>query len=463
MLVSDFRAEVLEWLQANPYLPELSEYIGLPSRSNFKEEVVKSEQFAASLMEKYGLKNVGLHETIGNPVVYGESLAGEGLPTVLIYGHADVQPEGDLSKWDSDPFVATKRGDKLFGRGTADNKGQHYAQFLALAFLKEKYPNVFSKINVKMILDGDEELGSYSIPGFIKKNTDLLKCDFVYVSDGPALVTDRPTIVGSVRGILTFQVNIKHNQGDLHSGNFGGVARSATRDMADLINSMVDPNGKALIEGYYDDVLDPSEVEQKALSQLDVVYDNNIKEYGITVAPTFDGHSNIFLNECYPTLNVNGFAAGGVNEQRRTIIPSEAILSVDCRMVPAMDPEKLKQQITNHIENWRELRGIAKDAVHLEFESPMAPIMTSLNSDFIEPVAKAAKIGFGVEPILVPRLGGSLPIYLFPEHLKVPVILVPYALPDENNHAPNENLDLPYFESGVAMTAALIRTLAGDM
>jgi acetylornithine deacetylase/succinyl-diaminopimelate desuccinylase-like protein len=445
---------VKNWLIQIDYLPALLDYIKIPSISKDKENVYKAAQAAKKILEDLEFK-VTLHETSGNHVVYAENINNTEKPSILIYGHYDVQPVGDLNLWNTDPFSPLVKNGKIWGRGSADNKGQHYAHFLALKYLKEEEPEIFNKLNVKIILDGDEELGSFSLPEFIQKNTSLLDSEFVYVSDGPSLVYDSPTIVGSVRGILGLQISIEHNKEDLHSGNFGGVARSASRDIIALIDSMVDINGRVKIKEFYDMVNEPTKEEISALNNLEHIYNNIIKSKGISPA-NIHRESHRFQNQLYPTMNINGIKSGGVDNDRRTIIPSIAKVSIDCRLVPNMKSDIIKRIIEDHVKNWAKEQNI-EDAVHIEFEHSMEPIETAINTQFVDLVKKAAIMGFAKEPIIVPRLGGSLPIYLFPKYLKKPVVLVPYALPDENNHAPNENLDIQYFENGVAMTAALLK------
>ena len=456
--LGNMREEVLSWLDGQPYLQELIEYVNLPSRSHRPEEVQTASRFAMDLMARSGLRNIRAIPTEGNPVLFGE--VGMGERSVLIYGHYDVQPEGDPALWNSPPFTAELRGDKLFGRGTADNKGQHYAHLLALRYLRENDPGVFEGVRVKFILDGDEERGSFTLPSVLSADPELFRADFVYASDGPSLVTDRPTIVGAVRGILDFQLVVRNSSTDLHSGNFGGIARSATRDLVALLESMVDPDGRVLIDGFYDDVDAPEEVEAGALGDIHPIVRRIIAERGITPAPVMDGLSHAFQNQLYPTLNINGLRAGGVYGERRTIIPTEAVVSVDCRLVPSMDPERVMRVIRAHVDSWSRDRGVR---VEIDFGSPMKPTRSSLLSEWKDIVQHALTLGFGVEPVLVPRLGGSLPLQSFPEILGMDVVLVPYALPDENNHAPDENLDIPYFRSGVVSTAALIRSLSRGM
>jgi acetylornithine deacetylase/succinyl-diaminopimelate desuccinylase-like protein len=258
---------------------------------------------------------------------------------------------------------------------------------------------------------------------------------------------------------VSFQVRIKHNQIDLHSGNFGGVARSAAFDAMNLISSMINEDGKVLIEGFYDDIDELSELEKNALSDLEPVYQKIMGDRGITPAIQYNDHSHQFLNEAWPTLNINGLKTGGVKNQRRTIIPSEAYISIDCRLVAKQDPAKIIKAIQNHITKWSEEKGI-ENAVEIDMEGAMAPSKSSLNSEHLGIIKEATTRGFGVNPVLVPRLGGSLPIQLFPQILDKPVFLVPYALPDENNHSPNENLDLDYFKSGVVASVELLRLLA---
>ena len=453
------KAEVFEWLDSFDYLGELSEYIKLPSRSSYRDEVKVAGEFAIELMTKAGL-TPRRYQTEGNDVIFGDSIADHAKKSILIYGHMDVQPEGDLDKWNTPPFEPTRVGDKLFGRGTADNKGQHFAHMLALRFLKEKYPDVFSNLTIKFILDGDEELGSFSLPPFVQANKELLDADFIFVSDGPSLVTNAPTIVGGVRGIVSFEIKIQHNAGDLHSGNFGGVARSAALDLMNLLNTMVDEDGKCKIQGFYNDITELSEFEKQALNNLEPVYNEIIAKNKITNALRPENLTHQFLNECWPTFNINGLGAGSVKVNRRTIIPSEAYASIDCRLVANMQPERVIGLIKAHVRKWSMDKGI-EEAVSITFEGTMAPSESALNSEWMKPIQKAAEEGFETAPVIVPRLGGSLPIQLFPQYLKKPTFLVPFALPDENNHSPNENLDIPYMKNGIAMSVILLKNLSG--
>ncbi|MHA2028375.1 MAG: M20/M25/M40 family metallo-hydrolase [Candidatus Kariarchaeaceae archaeon] len=454
------RNDVVTWLNSIDYISELKEYISYPSRSRKREEVRISSEFSLKLFNNIGLKSQ-LFETSGNPVVYGESIAGEGMPTLLIYGHHDVQPEGDLEKWDTPPFEATVIGSKLYGRGSADNKGQHYAHILAIRYLKEKMPEILKKINIKFMLDGDEEIGSFSLPGFMKENVDQLKADFMYFSDGPNFIDKIPSVCGGTRGMLTFQITIEHNPEDLHSGNFGGVGRTASLDLIKLLNTMVRNDGKCLIEGFYDDVAPPSEKEAEVIGKLDGAYDKIIEARSLTRAVSIDGKSNAFMNELWPTFNVNGLKTGNVGDKRRTVIPREAIASIGCRLVPDQDPQDLKLKIKDHVDSWVEKNEI-KGAVTVTFENSMKPIPSSINSPYIDLVVDAAREGFAEEPLVINRLGASMETEVFPKYLGLEIFNVPYALVDENNHAPNENLDIPFFESGVCTTVALLTKLSTE-
>jgi acetylornithine deacetylase/succinyl-diaminopimelate desuccinylase-like protein len=450
----------LDWLKTVDYISELKEYISYPSRGRNKDEVAISANFSLKLLENCGLKS-RLFKTIGNPIVYGESLTSEKNPTILIYGHHDVQPEGDHSLWNTPPFEATLIGDKLYGRGTADNKGQHYAHMLAIRYLVNNEPEVLEKINIKFILDGDEELGSFSLPGFFEEHAEMLAADFMYFSDGPNFIDKKPNICCGTRGMATFQVKITHNPGDLHSGNFGGVARPAALDLMALLATMIRPDGKCLIKGYYDDVAPPSEREADVIAKLDPVYDSIIKSRALTRAQLIDNKSNAFMNELWPTFNINGLKTGDVGDEVRTAIPKEAIASIGCRLVPNQDPDDIQNKITSHVEQWAKESGI-EDAVTIEFENAMAPIPSSINSPYIDLIIKATHEGFGEEPLVIPRMGASMETEVFPNYLNLSIFSVPYTLLDSSNHAPNENLDVPFLESGVATTVSLLRNLANQ-
>ena len=453
------RDKILQWLKEYNYQDELIKYVSLPSRTNEKEEVKFVRNSAIDLLQscKFDTKH---YETEGNDVIIGKSLAGSDKPTILIYGHYDVQPAGDLALWDSPPFEAEIRGGKLYGRGSADNKGQHYAHIMALRYLRENYPEVFERLNIKFILDGDEELGSFSLPGFVESYKEEIDADFVYVSDGPSLSLTTPTIVGSVRGIIGFQITIEYNNSDLHSGNFGGVARSSTTDLISLLSDMVDINGQSKIPGFYDDINEPTVTEIESTKKLDDHYNKIVELNGITPARSIEGRSIIEQNQLYSTFNINGISGGSVGDESRTIVPSIAIASIDCRLIPDQNPDKVSSLVEEFVYNWAKENQVDRSNIHVDIEHAMWPIRSSMDTDYYKLVSEAVKIGFNKEPILVARLGGSLPIYLFDKYLNKPVILVPYALPDERNHAPNENLDIDFFESGVASTIALLLKLA---
>ncbi len=448
------RNKILEWMDTIDWQGELKEYVKIPSVSANREGIENAKEFAQELLKKGGLKPQAI-ETSGNPVIIANN-EGSG-KSILIYGHYDVQPPGDLRLWQYPPFEPRISEGKLWGRGSADNKGQHYAHLLALRYLKEEMPEIHEGLNIKFILDGDEERGSFTMKNVLEKNRRKLESDLIIVSDGPALHMRRPTIVGSVRGILGFQITIDFGQ-DLHSGNFGGIGRSAVLEIVKLLNSMVEQNGRCKVEGFYDDVGEPSEIELEFLNDLEEIYKEIIQGRGIVAAPYIDGKDNKYLNQMYPTFNINGLQAGGVDENRRTIIPGIAKASVDCRLVPNMDSETIKGKIQNHVMNWAEENGITK-YVKVKFEASMEPVQSSLISPHLEIIKQGLEEGFEKPAILVPRLGGSLPIYLFPKILGSPTFLVPYALPDENNHAPNENLDIEYFKNGVIASIMVMKNL----
>jgi len=344
----------------------------------------------------------------------------------------------------------------LYGRGSGDNKGQHYAHLLALRYLRDKEPAVFNAINVKFVLDGDEEKGSPTMESFITENKERLKSDFVYLSDGPSTISTTASILGSARGIKGAEVTIEHNPVDLHSGNWGGVARSATRDLIALISDMVDPNGKVLIPGFYDAVLPPTPIEQAALDILDPIYDELIKQEKVEPAPLINPPEKYaFQNQKYPTMNVNGIRAGDVGEDYRTVIPKKAVASLDMRLVPKLSSQAVFELVEKFINDWATDKGIP-NSVSITTESGMEPAPSSFGTEAFNLVTRACTGAFQNDPLKELSLGGSLPTFYFPEILKIPCVIVPYALPDEKNHAPNENLDIPYMENGVAATAALL-------
>jgi acetylornithine deacetylase/succinyl-diaminopimelate desuccinylase-like protein len=432
------------------HLTTLLDYVRQPSISATGEGVAEAARLAADLMAAAGLAPRIL-PTAGHPVVYGESRPVPGAPTVLIYGHYDVQPTGPLSEWSSPPFEPEIRDGRVYGRGTADNKGQHLAHLLGIGALHHG-PGL--PCRVKVILDGEEELGSPHLPEFAAGHRDLLAADLALWSDGPVHDTGAATVVYGVRGIIRFELHARGADRDLHSGNWGGVAPNPAWQLVHLLASMRSPDGELLVEGIQDGIRPLGEAERAALDRLPVDDARIRAEIGVDEFDQPAGRPVPDRLAVWPTLTVNSLSAGYGEGGHRTIIPATAVAGCDVRLVPDQRPEDVAEALRRHVAR-------AAPGVRLVVDGTMEPAATPIDSRFSDPVRRGAAIGLGEEPLLMPALGGSLPLYVFTRVLGMPCYGVPFANPDEANHAPDENLQLDWFWRGIRASAAILHQL-GD-
>ncbi len=443
----------------------LFELLSIPSVTQDRANV----RFASDWLLAYlsqSADHVKRIETNSNPIILAEwqSSHSDQSPTVLLYGHYDVQPPGDLSLWSSDPFKPEIRDGRLFARGAGDNKGQFYAHLRAIEHLVE---HESLEWNVKLLLDGDEEQGSPFLEDALEQNLEFFQeIDLIIVSDGPAHVSWRPSLVFGARGILTFQLKVKLAKKDVHSGNFGGIQPNAAWALLDLIETLREPfTERCLIKGFYENVIDPDLEATKAALDLPLDEDNLKEQLGISF---FGGESSYplpFRVMFRPTMNLRGISSGGVKTEARTIIPAEAIAELDCRLVPYQDPEIIATKIRDHFQNLREDPRYARllDHTSLSFGASFKPLYTPVSSPWTGFIEQALKTGFGQEPVRVPLLGGSLPVAVLNEKTKAPLFILPYAQPDQSNHAPNENILLSWLYQGIETSKALFSILPSNI
>ena len=391
-----------------------------------------------------------LMPTPGWPLVLGRRFDQLSAPTVLLYGHYDVQPPDPLEEWISPPFEPTIRNGRLYARGVGDNKGQHFAQILAL----ESILAINSQLpcNVILLLEGEEEMGSPHIADFIRTHRNQLKADLVITSDGPLPEDGHPTIEFGVRGVIGFELRARGANRDLHSGNYGGVAPNPLWTLVHLLSTMKNDQGEITIEGFYDNVQPPTELEREVLARLPVDENAAKRNLGIT---HFDEPNNRHYYErlaCWPTLTINGFHGGYGGPESKTVLPHEAFAKCDIRLVEAQTAEEIFAKVEAHVN---------RHAPDVEFirQGGMDPSKTPLDSPFVEPLRQAILTATGQEPLLIPAMGGSLPDYVFTKILGVPDFTVPYANADEANHAPNENLELDLFIRGIKIGVAMLTRL----
>jgi len=435
------------------FIDELKPLLSQPSISAQGIGIRETALLLRRMMEKIGIKTE-LIETAGSPVIIGEMTSPHGAetPTVLVYGHYDVQPPEPLDAWVSPPFQPTIRNGRIYARGAGDNKGQLFAQLMAVR--THLHVNGRVPINVKFVIEGEEESSSPNLERFVSEHKELLKSDFVYTSDGPVHESGRPIVVLGVRGILYVELTATGANRDLHSGNWGGPIPNPAWLILDLLQTMKDPStGRILIDGFYDKIRSPTEDERNALRRIPldrrkVAKDIGLREDQLPSAEEF--YERLMF---HPTLNICGFASGYMGKGSKTIVPSSATVKMDMRLVADQNPDDIFRKFLMHVKQ-------QSQEIEVKHLGQMRPSRTPLDSKFAKPIIESVKQATEEDPLVFPSLGGSLPDYVFTGILGVPSIMVPYANIDENNHAPNENLAVKNFVRGVKCFATVLDRLS---
>lgn len=435
--------------ERDAFIERLLEYVRMPSISAHGVGIAEVGEFLRGYLETLGM-DAQLMSTAGWPMVVGRRFDAPGKPTVLLYGHYDVQPPDPLDEWVTPPFEPTIRDGRIYARGVGDNKGQHFAQLLAIESLLatgEKLP-----CNVIVLLEGEEEIGSPHIADFIREHGDLLQCDLVVTADGPVHESGRSCVMFGVRGVLSLELRCRGANTDLHSGNWGGVVPNPIWTLVQLLATMKNADGLVTIDGFYDEVLSPTELEQQALDALPL--DLERIQRGLAFAQLDGPLDRPFFERLmfYPTFTINGFHGGYGGPGSKTVLPHEASVKCDIRLVEAMSLEKTLERIKAHIADHA-------PSVEVVYQGGMEPSKTSLDSPYTASILSALRAGQGEEPLLIPSAGGSLPDYVFTKILGVPAFGTPYANADERNHAPNENMEVERFIKGIKTGAALLTYL----
>jgi len=435
------RADCLDTLFTLVRQPSISaQNVGLRECAALLLEMVSSAGMHATLME-----------TEGRPLVYAERLVGPESPTLLFYGHYDVQPPEPIEAWESAPFRPEVRNGKIYGRGTADNKGQLLAHVLAVRTWLQMRGEL--PINVKMIFEGEEECDSPHLDAFVACNREMLKADLVYTSDGALHDTGAPLVVLGVRGELNVELTVHGARWDNHSGNKGGVVPNPAWKIIDLLQTMRDRQGRVTIDGFYDGVTAPDAETLELIRQLPFDPAKTRAAIGYD-GLDLDAESYYRALMLEPTFNIAGFTSGYGGEGAKTIIPAKAVLKVDFRLVGEQDPEDIFRKLSRHVQRH------APD-IEIRHLGAFRPSRTRADVPAVRRVAEAVRRAYGREPLIVPSLGGSLPDSVWTQTLGVPSVLVPYANADESNHAPNENLDLDKFYAGIRCTLSVIESFGG--
>lgn len=451
---------VFDHIAANEqmFIQRLMDYVRHPSISAHNLGIREVGQMLVEMLNRMGM-NARAIETAGHPMIYGRRDDAPGKPTVLLYGHYDVQPPDPLDQWHSPPFEPTIRNGRIYARGIGDNKGQHFAQLLAL----ESWLAVAGKLpcNVIVLLEGEEEIGSPRIADFVRQHRDLLKCDLSITADGPVHESGRWSLEFGVRGIVSFELRAKGATRDLHSGNFGGIVPNPIWALVHLLSSMKAPDGRITIDGIYDDVLPPGPAELAAMANLPQDHGHLMHELGLTQLDAPLDRPFYERTMFYPTLTINGFSGGYTGPGSKTVLPSAASVKCDMRLVKNMRIEDAFAKIEAHIKKHaaRELCGCE---VQLIRQGGMEPSRTPVDSPFAAPIVRGMTLAQGEAPLLVPSVGGSLPDYVFTQILGVPAFVTPYANADEANHAPNENMEIWRFITGIKTGAAVLQEIANN-
>jgi acetylornithine deacetylase/succinyl-diaminopimelate desuccinylase-like protein len=439
------------------HLQELCEFLRIPSvstKTERKPDVERAARWVADKLRSVGMSKVEIVPTKGHPLVYAESLGAPGKPTVLFYGHYDVQPAEPLDLWTSPAFEPTVRDGNLFGRGTADDKGQVHIHMAALESLMKTTGKL--PINIKVLIEGEEEVGSANLWDFVQQNKTKLQADALIVSDTSMLAPGVPSVTYGLRGLVYYQVEICGPAQDLHSGVFGGAAPNPITILCELFAKMHDRNFRVTVPGFYDDVAKLSAAERKSLAKLPFKPKDFLKTVG---SPGLAGEKGFSVAEqvwCRPTLELNGIWGGYTGEGSKTVIPSKAYAKFSCRLVPIQNPDKITRAVERHIRKLLPKTVTCKFDIH----STGKPWVAPFTHPFFEVAHKALEKGFGKRAVFI-REGGSIPfVTQMYETFKVPCVLIGFGLPDENAHAPDEHLSLENYFGGIRAMAHFYQGLA---
>jgi acetylornithine deacetylase/succinyl-diaminopimelate desuccinylase-like protein len=434
------------------YVRELTEFLAIPSISALPEhaaDVRRCAEWTAAEMTRVGLEHVRLVETPGNPVVCGDWLHAEGAPTILFYGHYDVQPVDPLDLWESPPFQATIRDGEIYARGAADDKGQVFMHLKAVEAHMTK--NGRLPVNIKFIIEGEEEVGSGNLDAFVHDRRAELAADVVVISDSAMFDRGVPSISYALRGLVYMQVDVRGSSSDLHSGVFGGAVVNPAMALVQILAQMKDRSGRVKVPGFYDDVRPLSEEERAEWQKLPFNERKFRKDLG---APKLFGESGYTVLErvwARPTFEINGLVGGFIGEGAKTVIPAVAMAKISMRLVPDQDPDRIAALVEAHLQK------IAPKSVELKITRMHGgkPWITNYDNAFVRAAGRALEQGFGKAPVFC-REGGSIPVVsTFQAELGLPAVLFGVGLPDENSHAPNERLDLGNFHNGIVASAYL--------
>jgi acetylornithine deacetylase/succinyl-diaminopimelate desuccinylase-like protein len=446
--MTDTRSSALQYAKENRqrFFHELSQFVSIPSISTDPDrisEMLAAAEWVSGQLRDLGMDQVKIYPTDGHPIVYGEWLnVGPGTPTVLVYGHYDVQPAEPLELWESDPFTPTQRGESLYGRGASDMKGQVAATLKAIEAITQtgELP-----VNVKFLIEGEEEIGSINLPRFIESHKNLLACDFALNPDTGMIAADTPAITYALRGLAYFELRVYGPDHDLHSGQFGGTVHNPAQALCELIAGMHDDQGQVTLPGFYDKVRAVLAEERGELARLPTDESFYRKQTG---APELWGEPDYTPAErvgIRPTLEINGLLSGFTGVGAKTVLPAWAMAKISTRLVPDQDPDEVHQQLLHYLEKY------APETIRYEVVkiagSPAS--ISDRHSPYMAAMDQALQTVWGVRPFYR-REGGSVPVVIqLQQILGVESVNCGFSLPDDNLHSPNEKLHLPSWYRGI--------------
>ncbi len=446
--MTEARQNALEYAHQNNgrFLDDLKEFLAIPSISTsaeYQADVQRAAEWVANQLRSLGMENVQIMPTGGHPAVYGEQLqAGKDAPTVLIYGHYDIQPVDPLELWTSDPFKAEVRGENLYARGSSDMKGQVLASLKAVESIVRTSG---LPVNIKWLIEGEEEIGSANLGAFIKKNAKMLKADFCINPDAGMISANAPTITYGLRGLAYFELRVFGPDRDLHSGLFGGTVHNPAQALTELVASMHDKKGRITLPGFYDDIRKASKAERADIARLPTTSKHYLKQTGVPALwgePDYTPEERVSIR---PTLEVNGLLSGFTGEGSKTVLPAWAMAKISCRLVPDQDPKDIYKSMIQY------LKKNAPKTIKWEVKNlhNAGVAITEKDSVGVRAMAKGLEQVWGKRPFFK-REGGSIGVVVqLQQYAGVESVLTGFGLPEDNAHSPNEKLHLPTWNKGI--------------
>jgi acetylornithine deacetylase/succinyl-diaminopimelate desuccinylase-like protein len=427
------------------FLEELLALLRIPSvsaRTENKDDMLTCAEAVKKSLVDAGATTATIYPTEGHPIVYAEKIIDPALPTVLVYGHYDVQPADPLELWNSGPFDPVIKDGKIFARGSADDKGQFYMHVKALETMVQTGTLT---TNIKFLIEGEEEVGSPNLATFVKANKALLEANVILISDTSMISMENPSIDIGVRGLSYIEVEVTGPNRDLHSGVYGGAVANPITMLSKMIASCHDENNHITIPGFYDDVVESSDIERAKMAEAPFNASEYANDLGVTELWGEKGYSSNERTGIRPTLEVNGIWGGYTGEGAKTVLPSKAFAKISCRLVPNQSSQKITEKIINYFTSIAPAGVTVKAAEHHGGE----PYMTPIHSKEYQAAASAITATFGKEPIPV-RGGGSIPICaLFEKELGLKIVFMGFGLDSDNLHSPNEKFDIVNFYKGI--------------